>query len=99
MDEGLMTIDDYLEILKRRKWSLILPVVAVCLISAMIALLLPSVYKSTATILIEEQEFPANCKAAVTVTPSSTCNRSNQRIMSSNKLLEIVIAFTCTRAC
>jgi polysaccharide chain length determinant protein (PEP-CTERM system associated) len=94
MDEGLMTIDDYLEIVKRRKWNLILPAVVVFVLSALVALLLPSVYKSTATILIEEQEIPADfVKAAVTSYAEQRMQSINQRIMSSNRLLEIINRF------
>lgn len=54
----IMTIGDYFSILKRRIWSMIIPFVLVITIGALLAFLLPSVYRSEATILIERQEIP-----------------------------------------
>ena len=67
MEPSVKTPGDYFEILKRRKWSLILPALIILLAAAVVALALPSIYKSTATILIEEQEIPADF-VATTVT-------------------------------
>jgi len=58
MDNTPMTPGDYWEILKRRKWSLVLTFLIVFLVAAIVALALPSIYQSTSTILIEEQEIP-----------------------------------------
>ena len=58
-EETLMSLSDYLEILNRRKWSLIIPTISIFLIAAMLALILQAIYKSTATILIEEQQIPS----------------------------------------
>jgi len=89
-----MTLDDYLAILKRRKWSLILPALLVFAVAAAVALLLPPVYKSTATILIEEQEIPSEyVKATVTSYAEQRLQSINQRVMSSNRLLEIINRF------
>ena len=54
METNELTIDDYVAILKRRKWSLILPALLVFAVAAAVALLLPPIYKSTATIEIDE---------------------------------------------
>ena len=89
-----MTLDDYMAILKRRKWSLILPALLVFAVAAAVALLLPPVYKSTATILIEEQEIPSEfVKATVTSYAEQRLQSINQRVMSSNRLLEIINRF------
>ncbi|MEW6332383.1 MAG: Wzz/FepE/Etk N-terminal domain-containing protein [Pseudomonadota bacterium] len=91
MEDTLMTIGDYLQVVRRRKWSLILPMVAVIAIAAAVALLLPPVYKSTATILIEEQEIPDEfVRATVTSYAEQRIQAINQWIMSSTKLLEII---------
>jgi succinoglycan biosynthesis transport protein ExoP len=55
MEEDVKTIHDYFDILKRRKWALILPVCIVFFIAFMVALIIPPTYRSTTTILIEEQ--------------------------------------------
>ena len=58
MEPTEKTLNDYVAIVKRRKWSLILPVFIVVFIAGIVALALPSIYKSTSTILIEEQDIP-----------------------------------------
>ena len=89
-----MTLDDYMAILKRRKWSLILPALLMFAAAVVVALLLPPVYKSTATILIEEQEIPSEyVKATVTSYAEQRLQSINQRVMSSNRLLEIINRF------
>ena len=52
-----MTPGDFLQTLKRRRWSLILPAAIIFIASSLVALTLPSIYISTSTILIEEQEI------------------------------------------
>ncbi len=54
----LMRIEDYFAILKRRKIALILPFVLILTAAISLAYLLPSIYRSEATILIEAQEIP-----------------------------------------
>ena len=89
-----MTIGDYVDVLKRRKWSLILPFIIIVLASSIVALVLPSIYKSTSTILIEEQDIPADfVMATVTSYADQRIQAINQRIMSSSRLLEIINRF------
>lgn len=85
---------DFFKIAKRRKWSFILPFVIVAVLAGMVALLLPPKYRSTATILIEEQEIPADfVTATVTSFAEQRLQQINQRIMSTTKLLEIIERF------
>jgi polysaccharide biosynthesis transport protein len=94
MEESLMTFSDYIIIIRRRKWSLLLPAIAVALLAVAVALVLPPTYKSTATILIEEQEIPAEfVKASITSYAEQRIQTINQRIMSSTRLLEIINRF------
>lgn len=91
MEEHEMSPNDYLAVLKRRKWSLVLPAVIVMLISAAVALILPPVYQSVSTILIEEQEIPANfVMSTVTSYAEQRLQSIHQRIMSTSRLLEII---------
>jgi succinoglycan biosynthesis transport protein ExoP len=91
MEVQPMTPGDYAAILKRRKWSLILPVLIVFLAAAVVALALPSIYKSTSTILIEEQEIPADfVMTTVTSYAEQRMQQINQRIMSFSRLLDII---------
>ncbi len=94
MEEQNIEIGDYVGILKRRKWALILPMVVVFGIACAVALLLPAIYKSTATILIEEQDIPADfVMTTVTGYAEQRIQSTQQRIMSSSKLLEIIDRF------
>lgn len=89
-----MTPADILVILRRRKKSLILPAVAVMFLAALVALLLPPIYRSTATILIEEQEIPSEfVMTTVTSFAEQRIQQINQRIMSFTRLLEIIQRF------
>jgi polysaccharide chain length determinant protein (PEP-CTERM system associated) len=91
MPEAPMRPNDFFEIVKRRKWSLILPMVIIFLAGAVVALALPSIYKSVSTILIEEQEIPDNFVSTMVSSYAEQRLQSiNQRIMSSSRLLEII---------
>ena len=45
MEEDVKTIGDYLDTLKRRKWSLVLPIVILFVIAFVVALFYPRTYK------------------------------------------------------
>jgi polysaccharide chain length determinant protein (PEP-CTERM system associated) len=94
MEPTMMTAQDYIAILKRRKWSLILPFVVIALAAAVTAMVLPPVYQSMATILIEEQEVPQDfVMTTVTSYAEQRIQSINQRIMSFPRLLEIIERF------
>jgi polysaccharide biosynthesis transport protein len=94
MDAAEYNIGDYLEILKRRKWSLITPFVCVCFVAVIVALALPSIYKSTATILIEQQDISAQLvMSSETGYAEQRLQTINKRIMSSPRLLELIGKF------
>ena len=62
--------------------------------AAVVALVLPPVFKSTATILIEEQEIPSDFViTTVTSYVEQRLQSINQRIMSSTRLLQIIDRF------
>lgn len=94
MEDSLMTLHDYISIIRRRKWSLILPAVGVMLLAAVVALVLPPTYKSTATILIEDQKIPAEfVQASITSYAEQRIQTIHQRIMSYTRLIEIIDRF------
>ncbi len=94
MESKAMTMNDYIETVKRRKWSLILPACIVFLAAIIIALTLPSIYKSTSTVLIEEQDIPADfVMTTVTSYAEQRLQSIYQRIISFSKLLEIINRF------
>jgi protein tyrosine kinase modulator len=89
-----MSPSDYIAIIKRRKWSLILPACIVFLVAGLTALLLPPIYISSSTILIEEQQVPDNfVMATVTSYVEQRLQAINQRIMSYSRLKEVLDQF------
>ena len=94
MEPKSKTISDYLDIAKRRKWSLIIPAIVVFLGACIVARVLPSIYKSTATILIEEQDVPVDfVKTTVTSYAEQRLQTIYQRIMNFSKLQEMIDSF------
>jgi polysaccharide chain length determinant protein (PEP-CTERM system associated) len=91
MEPTGMTPAELLDVARRRKLSLVLPAVLVLLAGAAVAFLWPPVYKSTATILIEEQDVPTDfVMTTVTSFAEQRIQQINQRIMSFSRLLEVI---------
>jgi len=94
MEENVITPHDFFMIIKRRKQSILIPALVVFLISVLVAALLPSYYKSTSTILIENQEIPSDfVMATVTSFAEQRLQTINQRVMSTSKLIELINQF------
>jgi protein tyrosine kinase modulator len=94
MHPEMKTVADYLAIIRRRKWSLLLPLLFIFAIAAVLALTLPPTYRSTSTILIEEQEIPREFVATtVSGFAEQRLQAINQRVMSAPKLQEIIDRF------
>lgn len=94
MEPRAMTMNDMFGVMKRRKWSLILPMLIVFTVAGIVSLVLPSIYKSTATILIEEQDVPADfVMATVTSFAEQRLQSIHQRIVSYSRLLDIINRF------
>src|SRR5208283_569541 len=94
MEDDVKTINDYIGILRRRKWALVLPVVIILIIALFAAVTWPRTYRSTSTILIEEQEIPREFViTTVTGYADERLQSINQRIMSTTRLLEIINRF------
>jgi succinoglycan biosynthesis transport protein ExoP len=88
------SIADVFQILRRRKWSLILTALIIFLTAAAVALLLAPVYRSSSTILIEEQGIPAEfVKATVTSYAEERIQTIKARIMSFTRLSDLVNRF------
>ena len=94
MGQEVKSAQDLLDILKRRKSSIMVTTVAVFVISALIAFLIPPQYRSSSTILIEDQEVPREfVNTTVTSYADQRLQTINQRIMGTDRLLEIVKKF------
>lgn len=94
VEEKRLTPADLLNIIRRRKWALIGPALFLLFLAGVVALAIPSYYKSTSTILIEDQEIPQNfVMATVTSYAEQRLQIINQRIMSSTRLIELIKQF------
>jgi polysaccharide chain length determinant protein (PEP-CTERM system associated) len=94
MEDDVKTINDYIAILRRRKWALLIPVFIVFIIGLVAAVTWPRTYRSTSTILIEEQEIPREFViTTVTGYADERLESINQRIMSTTRLLEVINRF------
>lgn len=83
-----------LEAIKRRKWSVIIPVYIALVSAALLIKILPPIYKCTATILIKEREIPDDfVTATVTTYVEQRLQSINQRIRSTETLSEIIDRF------
>ena len=91
MDDFTISLQDLKAIVLRRRWSLVLPMFAIFWLAVALAFLLPSIYRSMATILIEEQEMPVNfVQTTVTGFAEQRLQTIYQRIISTSRLLEII---------
>ena len=90
-NEPLLSPGDYVAILKRRKWELIVPTLLVFLIALGLAIKLPTRYQSSATILIEQQEIPIDLvRSTVTSYADQRIEVIRQRVMTTQSLGQIV---------
>ncbi len=87
-------LKDYLEVIKRRKLQLLLTFGVLMLITLLLALGLPSVYRSTATILIEEQDIPTDLvQSTITSFADQQIQVISQRSMTSPNINRIIEDF------
>ncbi len=94
MEKGVTSIKDLVIILKRRRWSIVLPTAGIFIAAVVLAFTLPPVYRSESTILIEDQEVPRDfVNTTVTSFADQRLQTINQRIMGSTKLIEIINRF------
>ena len=91
MEYQALDINDYLKIIKRRSKYLIIPFIVISILSVVLSVVLPPVYRSTATILIEEQEIPPELvRSTVTTFADQRIQIISQRIMTRSNLIDII---------
>ena len=84
----------YIGVFKRRKWHCIIPATVVFVLAALVVTLLPDVYKSSATILVEGQEVPQELvQTTVTGYVEERLKSLAQRVLSRSNLLDMVERF------
>ncbi len=91
MEAPAKDLYDYLALLRRRKTMILTVGAALLAASAALAFLLPAVYRSTATILIEEQEIPSDLvRSAIATYADQRIETIKQQVLSRSTLWHIV---------
>ena len=89
MEQPKKDLSDVLGIIRRRKWAMSLVALVISLAGVGLAFLLPPSYRSTATILIEEQEIPSDIvRSAITSYADQRIETIKQQIMTRVDSLE-----------
>ncbi|MFA7387180.1 MAG: Wzz/FepE/Etk N-terminal domain-containing protein [Thiohalobacteraceae bacterium] len=90
-DEPSKDLQDYISAFRRRRAQIVATVVVVFGLGLVVALAWPPTYRSAATILIEEQQIPADMvQSTVTSYASQRIQTISQRVMTRSNLLSIV---------
>ena len=91
MEEQALDLSDYLGVFKRLRLSIFIIAATIFVIGAVAALLWPPTYKSSTTILIKEQDIPAELvRSTVTSFASQRIQAISQKVMARPNLLEII---------
>ena len=92
--ESDATLHHYWNVAKRRKFHILIPAGLVLCLSILVAFLLPPVYRSSATILIEAQEIPQDfVRSTVTGYVEERLQTISQIVLSRSRMLEIIGQF------
>jgi len=91
-EEGeVKSLADYLQIVRRRKYLIVLPMLLLLILSVVVALILPPVYRSEATVLIEQQHIPTDLVQSTVVSLAEERIRQiEQKIMTINNVNKII---------
>ena len=90
MEQSTKTLADYFDIVKRRKYYILVIWLLVSLVSIIVAYNLPKIYRSTATILIEAK-IPSSLFSSVATQYADVQVQSiYQRVMTTDNVLAII---------
>lgn len=91
MEETGPSIDDYIDILRRRKMLMVFTVPVLLLITVVVTFSLPAIFRAEGTILIQGQEIPEDfVRSTVESQVEEQIERTRQRIMTSSKISELI---------
>ncbi len=94
MENDNKGMQEYIALVKRNKKDMLRVALGIFFFVTLIAILLPSIYKSSATVLIEQQEIPEDLvRSTVTSYAGERIQVISQRIMSSDNLKRIIEKF------
>ena len=89
-----MVWEDYIDILLRQRWYIIIPLGLSFAISVALAIVLPRTYLSTTVIMVEQQKVPeAYVKSSVTANINQRLSTIKQQIMSRSLLIGVIEEF------
>ena len=84
-------LNDYLIVLRRRKWPLLGVAGLLLVISVSVALGLPAVYRSTATILIEQKEIPEDLvQTTINLYADTQIEIVSERVLTTANLTKLI---------
>ena len=91
MEPTKFDLHDYVAILKRRIWSFLIPTILIVTLAIPIILMLPPLYRSTATILIEDQAIPSDLvRSTVSTYAAERLEVITQRVMATQNLVDLI---------
>jgi polysaccharide biosynthesis transport protein len=91
MEDEVKGLGDYLNILWRRKYWIIIPAVLLAIATVVVVFSLPAAYKSEGTILIESQEIPNDLvRSTVTSYADQRIEVIKQRLMTTSRVMEMI---------
>ena len=94
LSEHELGLSDYIEVLMRRKLAILLPFALGMVLAIFLAVWLPSVYRSTARILIEEQDIPSDfVRSSVTTFADQRIQTISQHVMTRANLARVIEKF------
>ncbi len=92
--EPTKDLADYLDALRRHRKGIMLITTVLMVVSVLVAYLIPPVYRSSATILIEEQEIPKDLiRSTITAYAWQRIQTIGQRVMTRSNLLRLINHF------
>lgn len=92
--EPTKDLADYMDALHRRRKGMLAVIGTMCVITVLVTFLIPPVYRSSATILIEEQEIPKNLiRSTITAFAWQRIQTISQRVMTRSNLLRLINQF------
>ena len=90
MEQNTKTLADYLDLVKRRKYYLLVTWLLVSVTAVIIAYNLPKIYRSTATILIEAPTPTKLFESSVSQFADEQIQSIYQRVMTTDNVLSII---------
>ncbi len=92
--ESMITSKDILDIVRRRRWVILIPIFCTIIIGMYIAFTTPKIYKAGTIVIVQPQKVPENfVRSVVTDDAESKLSTISQQIMSRANLEKIIMDF------